>query len=447
MKDTQELVFPASFLWGAATSAHQVEGAFNEDGKWPSVWDSFELEPGRIAKGYTARMSCDQYHRLEEDLDLMQALHLKAYRFSVSWPRVIPRGYGDINEAGLDYYDRLVDGLLSRGIEPFLTLYHWDLPQALQWERGGWEHRETTRLFSRYAEVVGRRLGDRVRFWSTHNEPGVALEAYLDGSMPPGLVDRALGYQVAHHILVSHGLAVEALRSACSETPKVGMVQDLWPVHPASDSEADHLAAKRRWELRWDWFLSPVAFGRYPEEAFEWLGEDAPTVDDGDMETIGIPLDFMGINYYSRLVTSSDGDVLPKDTPTTAMDWEVYPQGFYDVLKLARDHYGFTTLYVTENGAAFDDIVEADGAIHDEARLRYLAEHLEQVHIAITDGIDVRGYFAWSLLDNFEWCHGYTKRFGLVHVDFDTLERRIKDSGIWYAKIIEENALKTDGCT
>ncbi len=442
MKDVLDPAFPSSFLWGAATSAHQVEGAFDEDGKWPSVWDSFELEPGRIAKGYNARMSCDHYHRLEEDLDLMQALNLNAYRFSISWPRVIPRGRGDINEAGLDFYDRLTDGLLSRGIEPLATLYHWDLPQALQWERDGWENPEITNHFARFAEVVGKRLGDRVHFWCTHNEPGVTLEAYLDGSMPPGIQDRAAGYQAAHHVLLSHGLAVDALRATCSEAPKIGMAQDIWPVHPKSDSEPDRLAAKQRWELRWDWFLSPVAFGHYPMQAYEFLGNDAPDIQDGDMEIIARPLDFMGINYYSRLVVSADGEELPKDAPTTEMDWEIYPQGMYEVLEKARNHYGFGPLIVTENGAAFPDVVEEDGTIRDEQRRLFLADHLAQVHRAMEDGIDVWGYFAWSLMDNFEWLHGYTRRFGLVHVDFATLERQIKESGRWYAKLIERNTRK-----
>lgn len=436
------LNFPDGFLWGAATSAHQIEGAYAADGKGQSNWDHFEGQAGRIMNGDTGRIACDHYHRWQEDVDLMSRLKLQAYRFSVSWPRVMPSGMAQVNAAGLDFYSGLVDALLEAGIQPFVTLYHWVLPQHLQEKYGGWEHRDTIKRFADYVEIVAARLGDRVEHWITHNEPGVAMEAYLDGDMPPGEVSRKKAYQVAHHILLSHGLAVQALRSASPKKPQVGLTHDIWPVHPASNDPADIAAARMRFDLRWDWYLRPIAFARYPAEALAYLGEDAPEILPGDMELMNQPLDFFGLNYYSRVIQSRDGEIdrIP-GSRYTAMDWEIYHPGMYEVLDLLKK-YDLGPIYITENGMAWDDEMSKDGRIHDRERIRFLHGQLEQVHRAISDGIDVRGYFAWSLMDNFEWCFGYSKRFGLVHVDFETLKRTAKDSARWYRRVIEGNGLE-----
>ena len=434
------LRFPEGFLWGATTSAHQIEGAAAADGKGPSIWDIYERRPGNIRTGETAAVACDHYRRFREDVGLMADLGLKAYQFSIAWPRVMPDGRGRLNPKGMDFYDRLVDALLEAGIRPFAMLYHWDLPQALQEKLGGWANRQVAVLFAEYAAAMAHRLGDRVVDWVTHDEPGVTMEAYVEGGFAPGIVNKRHGYQVAHNVLLSHGLAVEALRANCPAKPSVGIIQDIWPVHPASDSRQDREAAEWRWELRWDWLLSPIAFGRYPERAMDMLGDDKPVVEPGDMSIIAAPMDFMGVNYYSRIVAGSRGEVARvAGSQYTDMGWEIYPEGMYEVLKLVRDLYKLGPIFIAESGAAFADEVTHDGMVHDPRRMEYHATHLAQVHRAIADGMDVRGYFAWSLMDNFEWSHGFSKRFGLTYVDYPTQRRIIKDSGRWYAKVIEEN--------
>ena len=439
------LRFPEGFLWGAATSAHQIEGGHDADGKGPSTWDVFETEAGRIRNGDTAQVACDHYHRYAEDVGLMRKLGLRAYRFSIAWPRVQPYGCGPVNEAGLDFYDRLVDALLDAGITPFVTLYHWDLPQPLQAEIGGWESREIVSLFADYAELCAERLGDRVTHWITHNEPGATMEAYLEGTMPPGIVHEKKAYQVAHNVLLSHGLATQALRAIGGERFQIGIAPDIWPVYPATDDPADIEAAELLWEKRWAWFLEPLGLKRYPAKAWEALGDSRPKVLDGDLELIGQPLDFLGVNHYSRVVVGRDGEVerLP-DRPYTDFGWEVVPEAFYDALARVHANYKLGPFYITENGAAYNDVLDADGRVRDPKRQAYFAQYLATLHRAITDGVPVKGYFAWSLLDNFEWAYGYSVRFGLIHVDYETQARTIKESARWYAQVIADNGFESE---
>lgn len=435
-----KLSFPKDFLWGTATSAHQIEGAWADDGKGVNTWDRFEQEPGRILNGDTAQVACDHYHRWSEDLSLIREIGFGAYRFSISWARILPNGRGKPNPLGLDFYDRLVDALLAKGIKPLVTLYHWDLPQALQNTIGGWESRDSAKIFADYAGVVTKRLGDRVTDWITHNEPGATMEAYLEGTMPPGTIDRRLAYQVAHHVLLSHGLAGQALDSYSPKKPKVGIALDLWPVHPATDKQGNDVQADLWWQLRYAWFLSPVSLGKYPELALDALGDDGPITQNGDLKLISRKLDFIGVNHYSRLLVDGRGkEHLPEGAPLTDMEWEVYPPAMFEVLDQVQNEYGVSPIYITENGAAYQDQIDADGRIRDRKRRQYFQKYLAQVHKAIEKGIDVRGYFAWSLLDNFEWAFGYDKRFGLIYVNFDTLKRTIKDSGHWFSQVIRQN--------
>ncbi len=432
--------FPKDFVWGAATAAYQIEGAVHEDGRGVSIWDTFSHTPGKIVHDDNGDAACDHYHRYREDIALVAELGVKAYRFSVSWTRVFPDGTGSLNHAGLDFYSRLVDELLEHGITPYLTLYHWDLPQALQ-DRGGWTNRETIDAYLRFADVVSRRLSDRVPYWVTFNEPWViAFVGNLIGEHAPGLHDLHAAVQVAHHVMVAHGKAVDLLRA--NGAKQVGMVLDPTHVEAASDSPEDRAAAWRMDGYINRWYLDPLFKGSYPADMFELLGE--PECKPGDMETIAKPIDFLGINYYQRAVVG-DGDdpllhlrYLHPEGEYTAQDWEVSPEGLYHLLtQIARD-YNPPPMYVTENGAAYDDVLE-DGQVHDEQRRSYIQRHLEQVLRACQGGVDVRGYFAWSLLDNFEWAWGYDKRFGIVYVDYPTQQRIVKDSGRWYQQVAKNN--------
>jgi len=443
-------VFPEAFLWGAATSAYQIEGGWDADGKGPSVWDTFSHTPGKVAGGDTGDVACDHYHRWSQDVALMRDLRLRAYRFSVSWPRVVPEGTGVVNEVGLDFYDRLVDGLLDVGIAPMLTLFHWDLPQALQ-DRRGWGARETVDAFVAYADVVSRRIGDRVPMWITHNEPSVvAVDGHVVGGHAPGLRDPALGLQVAHHLLVSHGLAVPVIR-ANAPAAQVGIAINVWPQQPATEAPEDVAAAERQYAVEAGWYLDPLHGKGYPAaiwDVYQAVGI-APSVRGGDMATIATPIDFLGLNYYSRSLVRADPSEEPfgvagvyESGHHTDVGWLVMPRGLYDLLtRVWRDHRP-PAIYVTENGAAFSDVVAADGAVHDEQRVAYLRGHLEAAYSAMTEGVPLRGYFVWSLLDNFEWAEGYDKRFGLVRVDFDTLERTVKDSGRWYRDTISTGEVR-----
>ncbi len=446
---TEKVVrFPEGFSWGAATSAYQIEGAWKEDGRGVSIWDTFSHLPGRTYHGDTGDVACDHYHRWREDVELMARLGLKAYRFSIAWPRVLPEGVGQINSAGLDFYDRLVDALLERGIEPFPTLYHWDLPQVLQ-DRGGWPNRDTAFHFAEYARVVAERLGDRVSYWITHNEPFVAAVAgYLRGQHAPGIQDPAAALRAGHHLLLSHGLAVQAVRAAARRPVSVGIALNLSPVHPASEAPLDQAAARRMDGFLNRLFLDPIFLGRYPEDVRRLLGPLFPKVQPEDLQTIAQPLEFLGVNYYSRLVVRHDPSipllqalqVQPEGSEYSQM-WEIYPPGIYELLLRVWNDYRPPAIWVTENGVCVPDGVDADGRVRDARRIAFLRDHLVQVHRALTEGVPVRGYFVWSLLDNFEWTYGYSMRFGLIYVDYDTLARTVKDSGWWYARVIRENAV------
>jgi beta-glucosidase len=420
-------------------SAYQVEGAVDEDGRGESIWDRFTASPGAIVNGDTGAVACDSYHRFGEDVRLMRDLGLTGFRFSVAWPRVVPDGRGRVNEAGLDFYDRLVDELLAAGIEPFPTLYHWDLPQALE-DRGGWPVRETAEAFAEYAEAVVARLGDRVSRWITQNEPWVSSWlGYATGQDAPGRTSVADAVAAGHHLLLSHGLALEVIRR---EAPgaQVGLTVDLIPMHPQSGSPADVEAARVEDVVRNRWFLDPVLLGTYPEDGLRRLGGMLPPFVGEDLRTISAPIDFLGVNYYRRHVVAAapNGSALVVETPgseVTGMGWEVYPQGLYELLVHLHAEYAVPPLYVTENGAAFDD-VRMNGKVSDARRIAYLESHIGAIADAIDEGVPVAGYFVWSLLDNFEWSRGYSQRFGLVYVDFETLERVPKDSYLWYRDFI-----------
>ena len=446
--------FPPGFLFGAATSAYQIEGSHDADGKGPSIWDHFARRPGRVHRSHNGEVACDTYRDPQSDIDIMRRLGLNAYRFSVSWPRVLPRGRGAVNAPGLDYYDRLVDALLGAGIAPFVTLFHWDLPQALQDEMGGFAGRDSAATFADYAEVVARRLGDRVRHWITLNEPWVhATLGHLRGLHAPGRLNPWAFLRVVHHQLLGHALAAERLR-AVAPASQVGLSLNLSPIYPAQDSDADKAAARLADAAVNRLFLDPLFRGRYPEPLWSRLRLFHPPIQSGDMATIAAPPDFVGVNYYTRarvrhawqvpfLRLWPDGlPALGRDLPPpsdgehSAMGWEVYPAGLFELLWRLKTEYGNPPVYVTENGAAYADTLTADGRVHDEARRRYLEQHLSIVAAAARAGVDVRGYFVWSLMDNFEWTYGYDKRFGLVYVDYASQRRVIKDSGLWYSEFI-----------
>ncbi len=429
--------FPPNFVWGVATSAYQIEGAAAEDGRGPSIWDRFCQQPGAITDGDDGRVACDHYHRWAQDLDLMADLGVAAYRFSVSWSRVQPAGAGAWNAAGMDFYERLVDGLLARGLKAAMTLNHWDLPQALQ-DRGGWVERDTVYRFVDYAQGMAARLGDRVDWLTTHNEPWVmATLGHETGHFAPGQRSRAAAMQVAHHLLLSHGLALQALRAQGCRSA-LGIVLNLSPVEPATDSAADAAQVRLDDGRLVRWYMDPLFSGCYPQDVLDWLGADAPRVAAGDMVSMCQPLDFLGINYYSRSVASADGswNVAQGGLPLSAMGWEIYPQGLTTLLlRLARD-YAVPPMVVTENGGAFPDQLQG-GRVHDVDRTQYIASHIAAVGEALRLGAPMAGYMVWSLLDNFEWTSGYAKRFGIVHVDYATQQRMLKDSALWYRAFLQ----------
>ena len=425
--------FPAPFVWGVASSAFQIEGAAATDGKGPSIWDEFCRRQGVIADGSDGAIACDHYNRLESDLDLIAALGIRAYRFSISWPRIQPAGSGAINENGLDFYNRLVDQLLQRNIEPFATLYHWDLPAALQHECNGWADRSTAYRFAEYAAIVAQRLGDRVRSFTTHNEPWVtATIGHELGHFAPGVKDRAVATQVSHHCLLSHGLASQAIRSSRSNVD-VGIVVNLSPVSSATTSNADTLQARREDGLLVRWYMDALLRGQYPADVLEHLGADAPKAHAADAQLIAQPLDFLGVNYYHPIVSTTARPFSParEGAVVTDMGWEVAPAQFTELLLRLDREYELPPLFITENGAAYRDTV-VDGGIQDEDRRAYIEAHVCAMADAIEQGVDVRGYFVWSLLDNFEWAAGYTKRFGIYYVDYATQARILKRSGSWY---------------
>lgn len=440
MKNPQTMPeFPTAFSWGVATSAYQIEGAADVDGRGPSIWDTFTHTAGTIIDGSTGDVACDHYHRYVDDVAIIADLGLKAYRFSVSWSRVQPLGYGDWNEKGFAFYASLLDQLEKYGIAAHLTLYHWDLPQGLQ-DRGGWLNRETTLRFAEYAAEIARRFGHRVASIATHNEPWCTANlGYGNAQFAPGVADTVLAAQVSHHLLLSHGLALQAMR-AQNCPAKLGIVLNQWPAMPATDKEADVAEAEWEYARSVQWFMDPIFKGCYPQKALDRMDLSRFHVHAEDMEIIRQPLDFLGVNYYFRAFVSTDN---PPKQPEgklgfSDMGWEVYPSGLTDLLlKLRAEYENLPPIYITENGMAVADKME-DGKIHDEQRIAYLKMHLQALHEAMRCGVNVQGYFYWSLLDNFEWNSGYAKRFGLVHVDYETQERTLKDSAYWYRDFVSK---------
>ncbi len=435
--------FPAGFAWGAATAAYQIEGAVAEDGRGPSVWDTFSHRAGAVRHGDTGDVAADHYHRWPEDIELMSALGIAAYRFSIAWPRVQPGGQGPANERGLDFYDRLTDALLAGGITPIPTLFHWDLPQPLE-DEGGWLSRDTAYRFADYAQLAAERLADRIPLWITLNEPFVVMSmGYGLGTHAPGRTLLLGALPAAHHQLLGHGLATAALRSA--GVRQVAITNNYAPAWPASDSPADVAAATAYDTLQNRLFTDPVLLGAYPDLSAFGLGADPDYVRAGDLELISGPIDVLGVNYYApaRLSALPDGP-LPFQRepipgyPVTAFGWPIVPAALRDLLLGLRERYGpaLPPVYITENGCSTDDVVAPDGAVDDQPRIRYLDGHLRALHEAITSGVDVRGYLTWSLIDNFEWAEGYSQRFGIVHVNFATQQRTPKASFSWYRDFI-----------
>ncbi|MGW5373044.1 GH1 family beta-glucosidase [Streptomyces sp. NPDC004009] len=433
---------PHDFLWGTATAAYQIEGAVAEDGRSPSIWDTFSHTPGKIANDDNGDVACDHYHRWREDIGLMRRLGTNAYRLSVAWPRVIPGGTGAVNAKGLAFYDELVDALLEAGITPAVTLYHWDLPQALQ-DRGGWPERATALAFAEYASAVAERLGDRVKLWATLNEPSCsAWIGHLEGTMAPGWTDLTAAVRASYHLLLGHGLATQAVRAAVPGA-QIGIVNNLSTVFPATDRPEDLAAARRHDGHVNRWWLDPVHGRGFPADMVETYGVELPE-QPGDMETIAAPLDWLGLNYYFPAYVADDPDgpaprvrsVRRDGVPRTGMDWEIDADGIETLLLRLTEEYGARKIYVTENGSAYPDVVRPDGTVDDPERQEYLERHLAACASAARKGAPLAGYFAWSLLDNFEWAYGYDKRFGLVHVDYRTQVRTIKGSGHRYADIV-----------
>ncbi len=449
------LQFPLDFVWGAAASAYQIEGAVTEDGRGESIWDRFSHTPGKTFNGDTGDVACDHYHRWENDVRLMAELGLRAYRFSIAWPRILPGGKGPINERGLAFYDRLVDALCQAEIEPHVALYHWDLPQALD-DEGGWLNRDIADHFAHYADVVSRRLGDRVKHWATFNEPlCIALLGYFTGEHAPGHQDLTFAEVNAalHHVFLAHGKAVPILR-ANSPTGKIGIMLNIYPIYPATDSEEDRAAAFRFDRFHNGWFSEPVLKGEYPADVRAMFGPSAPPIRPGDMELIGVPLDFVGLNYYSRMVIAHDPSMFAplqskmtrvESSEYTDMDWEIYPHGLHDLLVTIDREYHPREIYIAENGCAMPDVPGADGRVHDPRRVAYLQAHLQVLHQTMAQGIAVKGYFVWSLLDNFEWAYGYSKRFGLVYIDYATQRRIPKDSYTFYQDVIRVHGVPAIG--
>ncbi|MBK8026725.1 MAG: beta-glucosidase [Chloroflexi bacterium] len=434
------MAFPKDFIWGVATSSYQIEGETPDAGRGECIWTRFSREPGRISDGTNGLIACDHYHRYPEDIALMRDLGLNGYRLSTSWARVLPDG-GTVNPAGLDYYDRVVDACLEAGLRPFVTLYHWDMPTAVL-DRGGWASPDSINWFVDFSRVVTERLGDRVKDWTTHNEPWcISLLSYFLGEHAPGERDLSKALTVAHHVLLSHGAAVPVIRAA-SPGARVGIALNLSPIDSASKDERDLLVQQYQDGFNNRWFLDPIFHGEYPADMLALAGE-ALRFDPASIRPAAVPIDFLGVNYYTRTIAAYDeqrfmnvGSVRNQQASFTAMDWEIYPQGLTRLLtRVARD-YGDLPLYVMENGAAFDDPASLNGVVQDPDRVAYLQGHVAALEQAIAQGAPVKGYFVWSLLDNFEWAFGYSRRFGMVHVDFETQKRTPKSSYFWYRDMI-----------
>ena len=439
--------FPAHFLWGAATASYQIEGAVREDGRGSSIWDDFAATPGKTYQGHSGEVAADHYHRVEEDTGLMAQLGLGAYRFSIAWPRILPEGRGAVNQAGLDFYDRLVDTLLAKGIQPFATLYHWDLPSTLE-QDGGWINRATAYAFADYAELVTRRLGDRVASWITLNEPWCsAYLGYGIGVHAPGLHDRQAATDAAHHLLLGHGLAVPGMRAHLTTGTQVGITLSLSQIYGADERAETLRDVELANAFNNGWFLEPLYRAAYPERFFEHLALNPPPIQQGDLEVIAAPLDFLGVNNYSRILirgaqTRPLADRYKSVSPIpnacyTDMGWEIYPHGLRDLLVSLGRNYPVGKLYVTENGAAFPDDWDGGNTVSDPQRISYLRSYITACAEAIEQGAPLCGYFVWSLMDNFEWSEGYAKRFGIVYIDYPTQRRVIKESGHWYAALLD----------
>ena len=455
---TNKLQFPPTFTWGAATAAYQIEGAWNEDGRGESIWDRFSHTPGKTRNGDTGDVACDHYHRWADDIKLMQEIGVQAYRFSVAWPRILPQGRGEVNQAGIDFYSRLVDGLLAAGITPYVTLFHWDLPQALQ-DEGGFGVRATAEAFVEYADVITQALGDRVKHWITHNEPAVySFVGHWFGEHAPGLTDPATALQVSHHLQLSHGWAVPVIRRNVADA-QVGIAHNINWAAPASNSPADR-KLYRQADGQWvRWFADPIYGRGYPADMVQDYTEAGylpkgldEFVLPGDLEAMAVPTDFLGINYYTRHVVrdEKEADNLPADrvplpkTPEnfTEMDWENHADGLHYVLSRMAFDYQPPKIFITENGASYSTGPDADGAVRDTLRQNYLSTHLAAAHRTIQAGVPLAGYFQWSLMDNFEWGFGFSQRFGMVWTDYETQKRTIKESGRWYADVIQANGFE-----
>lgn len=447
-----DLDFPVDFLWGSATSAYQVEGAWDVDGRGESIWDRFCHTDGNVKNDDSGDIACDHYHRYRDDVALMQELGLQAYRFSISWSRVLPGGTGAVNQPGMDFYDRLADTLLEASIQPFAMLHCWDLPQALQ-DSGGWAQREIVETFTTYVAKMVTAIGDRVKYWITHNEPWVfSIGGHQLGILAPGIKALKTAIQVSHHLLLAHGAAVGVIKETLGDDSCVGITLNLSPIHAASESPEDQAAAVRFDGHLNRWFLDALFNGRYPQDLLDLYGEKAPVIAPGDMEIICTPMDFLGVNYYTRIIVKDAPEVgflhlhgvINEGAPATQAGWEVYPQGLYDILVRLSEDYPKIPLYITENGASFVDEINDHGDILDPLREQYLHDHFIQAEQAIKAGVDLRGYFVWSLMDLFEWDSGYSHAYGITHVDRRTLARTIKESGKWYQRFLQNQLDKRE---
>ncbi|MGH2331479.1 GH1 family beta-glucosidase [Thermoanaerobacter mathranii] len=443
--------FPKDFVWGVATSSYQIEGAVNEDGRTPSIWDTFSKTEEKTYQGHTGDVACDHYHRYKEDVEIMKEIGVKAYRFSIAWPRIFPEE-GKYNSKGIDFYKRLVDELLKKDIMPVVTIYHWDLPQWAYEKGGGWLNRDSVKWFAEYATKLYEELGDVIPLWITHNEPWCAsILSYGIGEHAPGHKNYREALIAAHHILLSHGEAVKAFREMNIKGSKVGITLNLTPVYPASEKEEDKLAAQYADGFSNRWFLDPIFKGNYPQDMMELYSKiigEFDFIKEGDLETISVPIDFLGVNYYTRNIIKYNensmlkGENVPAPGKRTEMGWEISPESLYDLLKRLDREYTKLPMYITENGAAFKDEVTEDGRVRDDERIEYIKEHLKAAAKFIEEGGNLKGYFVWSLMDNFEWAHGYSKRFGIVYVDYETQKRILKDSAWWYKEVIKRERIE-----
>lgn len=443
-------IFPKNFLWGVATASYQIEGAYNEDGKGESIWDRFSHIPGKIKNGDTGDTACDHYHRYKEDIELLKYLGVKTYRFSISWPRIFPDGKGAPNQKGIDFYKNIIDLLLKCGIKPAVTIFHWDLPQKLQ-DIGGWTNPVVVDSYVNYAKYLFNELGDLVPVWITHNEPWVvAFEGNWMGSMAPGITDFSTALKISHNLLLSHGKAVRAYKKT-GFNGEIGITLNMTPIYPASQREEDILASARVDGFHNRWFTDPLFKKKYPADMLNWYFKHnikIPEYTEEDLKIINTPIDFLGVNYYSSATVKKSSENWPIEISRlrgngnkTGMGWEIDPNGLYDLLTRIDKDYCRKKIFITENGAAFNDIIDRNGKVKDFNRIDYLYRHFEQAHKAIKSGVKLAGYYVWSFMDNFEWAHGYSKRFGIVHINYETLERTMKESGHWLKKVIENNRL------